>query len=309
MENTMAMTLLCRNATTFKPDKSLDEEALAAFLERFVSANLGVYVASGGSGEGHALTNDELRRVYEVSVAVCKGRVPVNGNPPERHSAAQTIEQCQIAAAAGVEVVNVYGPTNWHGFRPTPGELAAYFDEVLAEVRHPAAISTNSVVTTDLEPEFMADLCRRHPQVVELNLMNVSDAYYLRLKDALTREVRTYVPFYGSMPLLSFGASGLLGAEANIAPLLFRQYIDAWEAGDAKVFADIYAQVTKLRAFLRGWPGGSPRWIKMAMVVLGLPGAAGGLRSPYQLPPASEIDLFGEGLAALGIAELAAGLS
>ena len=305
----MGMTLLCRTATTFKPDKSLDEDALAAFLQRFVPVGLGVYVASGGSGEGHALSNDELRRVYEVSVAVCKGKVPVNANPPEKHSAAQTIEQCQIAASAGVEIVNVYGPTNWHGFQPTPRELAAYFDEVLTAVRHPAAISTNSVVTTVLEPEFLADLCRRYGQVVELNLMNVSDAYFLRLQEVLTREVSTYVPFYGSMPLLAFGASGLLGAEANIAPLLFRQYIDAWEGGQQKEFAQIYAQVTKLRAYLRQWPGGSPRWIKMAMAALGLPGAAGGLRSPYQLPPPEEIDRFAQGLAALGIAELGAGAS
>ena len=45
------LTLLCRNATTFTATKALDEAAFHQFLQRFVDAKLGVYLASGGSGE------------------------------------------------------------------------------------------------------------------------------------------------------------------------------------------------------------------------------------------------------------------
>src|ERR1700704_4764680 len=105
-----AMALFCRTATTFSKAKKLDEDAFRQFLQRFVDAKLGVYLASGGSGEGHALSWDELRRVYTIGVEVCKGKVPVNANPPEQNTAQATIEHAKLAIDAGVEVVNIYGP-------------------------------------------------------------------------------------------------------------------------------------------------------------------------------------------------------
>ena len=70
-------SMICRTATTFTPDGELDEDALRQFLQRFVNAKLGIYLASGGSGEGHALSLDEIRRVYEIGVEVCRGKVAV----------------------------------------------------------------------------------------------------------------------------------------------------------------------------------------------------------------------------------------
>ena len=49
--------LHARDPETGKPDQT--PEAFARFLQRFVDAGLGVYLASAGSGEGHALTREE----------------------------------------------------------------------------------------------------------------------------------------------------------------------------------------------------------------------------------------------------------
>ena len=104
-------------------------------------------MASGGSGEGHALSNDELRRVYKIGVEVCKGEVQVNANPPEQNTAKDIIEQNQIAVDAGVDVVNIYGPAGWHGYKPTRSqEYFAYFDEVLKAIKHPVASAPNPVI-------------------------------------------------------------------------------------------------------------------------------------------------------------------
>jgi hypothetical protein len=42
-----------------------------------IDAEVGVYLGSSGSGEGHSLSDDELRFVYEVDIAV--GRNPIAG--------------------------------------------------------------------------------------------------------------------------------------------------------------------------------------------------------------------------------------
>src|ERR1700722_8970176 len=107
------LTTLCRTATTFDQAKNLDESALAAFLGRLADAGLGFYLGSGGSGEGHALSPDELERVYRIGVSVAGGKVQANANLPEQHTVANTVAHAEVAMRAGVDVINVYGPTGW----------------------------------------------------------------------------------------------------------------------------------------------------------------------------------------------------
>src|SRR5688572_22450083 len=132
-----APQLYCRTATTFAPDGALDEDAFHQYLQRFIDARIGVYLASAGSGESGAMTADELRRVYRTGVDACKGKIPVHGNPPEKLSVRETLEHIRLAIEGGVEIVNVYGPAGWHGFRPTDDEVFAFFAELLSDLKHP----------------------------------------------------------------------------------------------------------------------------------------------------------------------------
>jgi dihydrodipicolinate synthase/N-acetylneuraminate lyase len=302
-------TLICRTVTTFAEDGSLDLEAQAEFLERLAECGFGFYLASAGSGEGHALTREEIRSLYGVGKAVGGGRVPVNANPPEAHTPRNVIEHSLLAAECGVDVINIYGPTAWHGFRPTDAELVAYYDEIFAEIRHPSALAPNPVIGYTPSAAVIARICDRHHQVVAINLAGLDDLYFVRLQDALTRPVDIYVPYDGSLHTLSMGAAGLLGAEANIIPRTFRDYLDHHEAGALNELGRTYAQLHRFSAYVRPWHHASPRWLKMAMTVLGLPGHRGGVRSPYLMPPADELDRFAAGLAGLEIPEIDARLA
>ena len=78
-------------ATVFASDGSFDENAMRRYLRRQIDARLGVYLGSGGNGETHATSPDELSRLYAVGVEECRGKVPVHANLPEEHTAEQTI--------------------------------------------------------------------------------------------------------------------------------------------------------------------------------------------------------------------------
>ncbi|HEX4214940.1 MAG TPA: dihydrodipicolinate synthase family protein [Candidatus Dormibacteraeota bacterium] len=299
------MILLCRNATTFGPQGELDEEAYRASLQRFVDAGLGVYMASGGSGEGHSLSWDELGRVYRIGVEVCRGKVPVNSNQPEQHTAAASLVHARLAVEAGVDTVNIYGPAGWHGYRPTDGEYLTYFDRVLPEIQHPVALCPNPILGYTVPAPVIARICNRYRQVSALNLSGISsDAYLVGLREELDREVDIYVGHHASLNALAMGASGLLGAEANLIPGTFRRYLDLYEAGELEELGRVYADITRVAQFVGRWKGGSPRWIKMAMRVFGLPGGEGGVREPYLMPPAEEIARFAEGAIALHVPEI-----
>jgi len=297
------MTLILRSATTFAPDGSLDEDAFRAHLQRFVDTGLSVYLASGGSGEGHSLTFDELRRVYEIGVEVCKGKVLVNSNQPEQITVRETVAHAQLAADAGVDVINIYGPETRHGYVATNDEYLAYFDAVLAEVKHPVALAPNK--TTGYVPPawVIAKIANEHPQVQLVNLI-YGDAYFVQLRDALDRDVDIYVHYASSLNTLKMGATGLLSSEANFIPRTFREYIDAYERNDMESLASVYAEIRRVAALIAEWR--TPRWIKLAMSAFKLPGWQGGLRAPYLTPDAALVEQFRERALALGVREIEA---
>jgi dihydrodipicolinate synthase/N-acetylneuraminate lyase len=64
-------------ATVFSPHRGIDEVGFRAYLQRQIDARLGVYLGSGGNGETHAMTPDELHTMYRLGVEACRGKVPV----------------------------------------------------------------------------------------------------------------------------------------------------------------------------------------------------------------------------------------
>lgn len=299
------VSMICRTATPFTQAGELDEDALRQFLQRFVDARLGVYLASGGSGEGHALSVDEIRRVYEIGVDVCQGKVAVNSNQPELHTTSATIELARIAVEAGIEVINIYGPAGLHGYKASDEEYCAFFDQVLADVRHPVALCPNPIIGYLPSPQAVAAIVGKHPQVAAINLSGIAgDQYFIELKDALPRDVDTYVPYPGSLNMLALGAAGILGAEANLIPKTFRRYLDSYATGNDAALGRAYAEMTRVTRYVTPWKGTTPRWIKVALRAFKLPGGAGGPRLPYLMPDDSVIRQFAEGAMALDVEEI-----
>ena len=296
------LNLYCRNATALNDDGSINEDAFRKFLQRFVDAKIGVYLASAGSGESGAMTADELRRVYKIGVDVCKGKVAVNGNPPEKPTVRETLDHIRLAIEGGVELVNIYGPPGWHAYRPTDEEYAGFFDELLREVKHPVAIAPNPTIGYSPKPALIADICHRHHQIVAVNLVNQDDDYFIQLKDRLKRDLELNVPITGSIDMLLLGARGVIGGELNMLPKTYRRYLDLYESNKFVEAAQVYADLKRFNQFVLNWRGAHPRWIKMMMKVLKMPGA--GIRGPYRPASESELQRFSEGLLKLRIPEV-----
>ena len=250
------------------------------------------------------MTRQELRAAYRAGVEMCKGKIPVNGNPPERLATSEFLASVQDAVAAGCEIVNIYGPAGWHGYQPTDAELRAHFDTILTAVKHPVALAPLPVIGYTPKAEFIARLCRDYRQVVAVNLAGmVGESYLLRLMDGLDRDIAINVPWQGSLQRLGLGSSGLLSVEANIIPNTLRRYVDLYDGGDAAAMNRVYADLTRFSDYVMGWKHHS-RWIKMAMRALRLPGGEGGAREPFLMPPVEEMRRFTEGLLALGLPEI-----
>lgn len=301
----MSYECFCRITTAFSPtDGGIDESAFRRWLQRFVDAKIGVYLGSAGMGEGQTLTRAELKRVYEIGVDHCKGKVPVYANIPEQHTARDTIEQAKFAIDCGVELVNIYGAEGRHEYEATDYELIHYFDRVLSAVDFPVALAAQPGIGYAVKPYIVAKMCQNHGNVVAVNLTGVTDSYFLYLREHVDRDMAYYVHITGSMNMLFLGARGVLGAEINVIPATYRQYLDLCAERRVDEAALVYADIKRYIDYTKRWNPAPTRWIKMAQQALKLPGGEGGIREPYMIPPADEMREFTEGLISLGIPEI-----
>lgn len=280
----------CMLATPFKVSGEIDEDALRRNVNRMADAGNGIYLGSGGAGEGHALALDELAMVYRVGVDQCAGRVPVYANPPEQRTAAAMIRSSLAAAEAGVDVVQIYQLDAGHGMRPTVEEQRAYYEEIAEAVRHPLALSLH--VNSGYVPPvgLVDDICRKYPYIVAINVIGLPAETFVILRDTLPGNVAFYTRLADAMTGLALGSSGTLSAENNIAPNLCAAVLSRWAEGDMAGSAAALADVLRLSSIVNRWAPSTARWIKMAMRVLNLPGGQGGLRPPYHMPDQTQLD-------------------
>ncbi len=293
--------VFCMIATPFTEQDTLDEGALRANLRRMVEAGLGVYLGSGGAGEGHALQPEELARVYAIGVEECKGRVPVCANPPEPRTARAMIETCRLAAKADVDLVQIYPMDAGHAMRPTFAEQEQYYRDVLDAIDHPIALSVH-VYSGYITPiALLKRLCAEYPKIRALNIMGTPLAYLQEVRDEIGRGVAVYIRMINIVEGLTLGMQGSLAAEPNLVPRLCRSVVDHFQSRDMDACGRAMADLVRFAALVDRWSPSTARWVKMGMRVLDLPGGGGGLRRPYIMPPDSELAQMAEGFERLGV--------
>lgn len=295
-------------ATPFRHDGALDLDAFSSLVDRMCRANTAIYIGSGGAGEAHVLSPDELRRLYRAGVDAAAGRVKVAANPPEPRSAAHMLHLATIAIESGIELVQLYGPDPGHGMVPTRVELERYYRFLLDRLDHPLALSVHSNYGYRVDPQLVADLCAEYAQIGELNLIMPID-YFFAVKAALRavpREVRLNTSRLTLVEGLYAGSAGCQLAESNLIPHSVRALVDAIATGDLHTASDLYEFVCEFARIVNRWAPSTARWVKMGLMVLDLPGGNGVVREPYVLPDVAQLDEMRRAFDALRVKEVEA---
>jgi 4-hydroxy-tetrahydrodipicolinate synthase len=299
-------------ATPFHEDGTVDLEAYRALLELMCAANVGVYLGSGGAGEGHALTVGELGQLYDVGVATCKGRVPVAANPREARTAAAMLEVAREAVRAGVDLVQLYPLDAGHGMIPTPVEQEQYYRSLLEQLDHPISISVHVSVGYVTPIPLLQRLAKDFSSIQAINVMGPPLSYFVELADALGqtgRTVQLYAPMGSLVPALYVGGFGCMAAEPNLIPSSSRALADAVLDGESDAIADRLLFMTRFAHLVNRWAPSTARWVKMGLKVLGLPGGNGVMREPHVLPDASQVEEMKSEFERLGVVERERSLS
>jgi 4-hydroxy-tetrahydrodipicolinate synthase len=294
--------MFCMSATPFKEDGSLDEDGLRAHLRRLVAAGNGVYLGSGGAGEGHVLSVSELRRIYDIGVDECKGKVATYANPREPRSAEQHYEVIREAIAAGVDCVQIYPLDGGHGMRPTDLEQETYYRDLLSQIDHPVCISVHVAAGYIAPIALLKRLVDDYNRLIAINVMGPSNNYFVELRDTVPQSIKLYTGITNLVQVMSLGAAGCLAAENNVIPNLCRAVVDHYENGDVPRMDEAVLAVNRFNAIVNHWAPSTARWVKMAMKVVGI--GNGVIRKPYLLPGDDDQRRMAEAFRKIGIMDL-----
>lgn len=267
--------------TPFAEDGSLDEDAWRSHIDRLVDAGMGVYVGSSSPGEGYALNASETETLYGIAADTVAGRASVRAMGVETHTAEEYLAFVAIAESVGLEAMQIYCVDSGHANKPNDTELEAYFREILDGSSIPCVLSSHIFNGYVVPLDLLDRLLDSYPgQILGVNVTNPDLTYVTRLVD--TVDGRSDVHVGGPMQaltILALGGQGFLSTDGNIIPKTSVEVIDSHRRGDLVASQAAYRQI--MRFFSSNeWPGGSMRFLKASMRVLGLPGHH--LRRPFR---------------------------
>ncbi|MFN4846783.1 MAG: 4-hydroxy-tetrahydrodipicolinate synthase [Rhodoluna sp.] len=237
--------------TPMTPDGEVDWPATEKHLDYIISNGADGVVVTGTTGETSTLTDAEKLQLVKVGKSVSSGRAKIitGGGSNETAHAIQLYQESEKAGADGVMIVTPYYN------KPTQAGVLTHF-RLIADATDLPVILYDIPGRTGIPIAFETILrAAKHPNIVAVKdakgdfaqasrVLNETDLLYFSGDDS------------NILPHLSIGATGLIGVTANIAPLAYRELVDATNKNDYDQALIVHNQLEPLvRAAMTHVPG------------------------------------------------------
>jgi 4-hydroxy-tetrahydrodipicolinate synthase len=255
----------------------VDEAAFRALVEWQIAEGSNALVPCGTTGEAATLSNEEHRRVIEITVEVARGRVPVIagcGSNNTAHAVELTRAAKEAGADAALHVPPYYNRPNQDGIY---AHLAAVADLDIPIILYNVPART----VTDIAVETMAKLSRLP------NVIGVKDATgnLGRVSDQRCACGEEFVQLSGNdetaLAFNAMGGVGCISVTANVVPRLCSQFQEAMREGRWDEAVALQDRLYPLHVAL--FTDASPGPVKYAMSKV-RPGFSPDLRLPMTPP-------------------------
>ncbi len=206
--------------TPFKND-SLDEENYSRLIQHHINSGTNGIVPAGTTGESPTLSHDEHRKVIEIAVRECKGKIPVIAGTGS-NSTAEAIELSKHAEKSGANGLLIVTP---YYNKPTQEGLYQHYKKINDNVGIPIIIyniPSRSVI--DMSVETMSKLFELK------NIAGVKDATgdLARADQQLKAMGKEFIQLTGedgnALEFNKRGGRGCISVTANVAAKLCSEF-------------------------------------------------------------------------------------
>lgn len=219
--------LLTAMVTPFAQDGSVDEKQVAHLAEYLINNGHDGLIVCGTTGEYSTMTDDENERVFAIVKEAVGDRASIVAGVGSNDTA-HTIELARRAEKVGVDGLLVVTP---YYNKPTQHGVYAHFSTV-------AKATSTPIMLYDIPGRasipIAPDTYRRLAELDNIVAVKDAKADFGAATDVMaTTDLHYYSGDDGlTLPWMAVGAVGLVSVTAHVAPMLFRELIDAVVAQD-----------------------------------------------------------------------------
>ncbi|PJE75577.1 4-hydroxy-tetrahydrodipicolinate synthase [Candidatus Uhrbacteria bacterium CG10_big_fil_rev_8_21_14_0_10_48_11] len=201
--------------TPFTEDDKIDEVALAAMVERQITAGINALVPCGTTGEAATLSHEEQERVIRVIVEATNGRVPVISGTGS-NSTAEAIALTKAAEQAGADGALLISP---YYNKPQQRGVVAHYTAVENAVGIPIIVyNIPGRTASKIEAETMARLAAIDG-IVAVKDATGSPAEVSRVIENCGQDFAIYSGDDAlTLPIISVGGKGVISVTSNLVP-------------------------------------------------------------------------------------------
>ncbi len=201
--------------TPFK-DGKLDEESYRELVEWQIKSGTHGLLTVGTTGESATLSLEEKKRLYELTVEIANGRVPVIAGTGTNNTA-QSIELTKLAADIGVDAVLMVTP---YYNKPTQEGLYQHYKAVAEAAKKIPIILYNvpGRTSVSLAPETVARLSKIK------NIVGIKEASgsMRQVTEIIKQCGNKFLVFSGddftAYPTMALGGVGVISVASNVMP-------------------------------------------------------------------------------------------
>ncbi|MBW7846647.1 MAG: 4-hydroxy-tetrahydrodipicolinate synthase [Bacteroidales bacterium] len=266
--------------TPFKPDFSIDTDALKRIVDHVIAGGVEYIVALGTTSEAPTLATAEKQFVTQLILQQVNGRVPVvkgvGGNNTD-----EVVNQLKYDSFEGIAAVLSVTP---YYNKPGQAGLLRHFDQVAEASPVPVILyNVPGRTSVNMKAETTLELARRHPNIVAIK---EASGDFNQMMEIIANKPPHFELISGddsiTFPLIAAGAKGVISVAANAFTRHFTDMVRAALFGDLQHARDLQYRMLQLYHLL--FAEGSPSGVKALMNQMKL--CENVLRLP--LVPASE---------------------
>jgi 4-hydroxy-tetrahydrodipicolinate synthase len=252
--------------TPFRPDFSLDEQALRKLVRRQLDAGVDFLVPCGTTGESPTLEHKEHLRVVEITLEEAKPRhVPVLAGAGG-YNTAHVVALAKELESMGTD--GILSVTPYYN-KPTQEGLYQHYRAIAAAIRIPIIVySVQGRTGVNVEPATLKRLAAMD------NIAGVKEASgnIAQMANVMNEVPERFAVFSGddsvTIALMALGGQGIISVVSNQIPAEMTQLAGACLRGD---FATARAIQRKYLALMNvNFIESNPIPVKAAMAMMGL---------------------------------------